>query len=224
MSARNRSNPLALAVLMCLCERPMHPYEVATTLRQRNKHESVRLNYGSLYAVVESLERRGLIEPKEIERSGRLPERTIYHITDAGKNEVHEWLSELLSVPAKEYPAFEAAISFLPGLPPATVVALLEERATRLELDIAAWWGSRELLQKRAFPRLFWVEGDYANDMKVAELDWVRRLSQDISTGALEGLDWWQAVHEGADGTVPPPPFDLLATEVLHSYSAEEGR
>jgi len=44
MPARSRSNPLALAVLVCLAERPMHPYEAATTLRQRQKHESVRLN------------------------------------------------------------------------------------------------------------------------------------------------------------------------------------
>ena len=31
----SRSNPLALAVLVCLYERPMHPYEVAQTLRLR---------------------------------------------------------------------------------------------------------------------------------------------------------------------------------------------
>ncbi len=56
MAARGRSNPLALAVLACLFERPMHPYEVAQTLRHRAKHESVRLNYGSLYDVVDALE------------------------------------------------------------------------------------------------------------------------------------------------------------------------
>ena len=56
----SRSNPLALAVLVCLYEKPMHPYEVAQTLRQRAKQESVRLNYGSLYAVVESLGEEGL--------------------------------------------------------------------------------------------------------------------------------------------------------------------
>ena len=86
MASRNRSNPLALAVLLCLYERPMHPYEVATTLRQRNKHESVRLNYGSLYAVVASLERRGLITPLET-AVRRLPERTVYQLTDAGRVE-----------------------------------------------------------------------------------------------------------------------------------------
>ncbi len=39
----------------------MHPYEVAQTLRSRAKHESIRLNYGSLYGVVELLERRGFV-------------------------------------------------------------------------------------------------------------------------------------------------------------------
>ena len=61
MPARSRSNPLALAVLTCLFEKPMHPYEMAQTMRSRAKHESVKLNYGSLYGVVEGLEKRGLI-------------------------------------------------------------------------------------------------------------------------------------------------------------------
>ena len=61
MSRRRVSNPLALAVLSCLNERPMHPYEISTTLRNRGKEQSIKLNYGSLYAVVESLQKHGLI-------------------------------------------------------------------------------------------------------------------------------------------------------------------
>src|SRR5579862_9883199 len=106
-----RANPLALAVLVCLYERPMHPYEVAATLRQRQKHESVRLNYGSLYAVVDSLEKRGLIAAEGTERSGRLPERTIYGLTDPGRIEMHDWLTDLISTPVNDYPEFEAALS-----------------------------------------------------------------------------------------------------------------
>ena len=49
MARRRVSNPLALAVLASLTERPMHPYEISTTLRQRAKEESIKLNYGSLY-------------------------------------------------------------------------------------------------------------------------------------------------------------------------------
>ncbi len=127
MPARHRSNPLALAVLVCLAERPMHPYEAATTLRQRQKHESVRLNYGSLYAVVASLEKRKLIAPQETERKGRLPERTVYRLTGTGRIELHDWLTELLSTPVKDYTSFEAALSFLPTLPP--------DDESRLEFD-----------------------------------------------------------------------------------------
>ena len=67
---------LALAVLTCLHERPMHPYEISQTLRHRAKHESIRLNYGSLYGVVESLEKKGLISELETVREGRRPPRT----------------------------------------------------------------------------------------------------------------------------------------------------
>ena len=125
MASRNRSNPLALAVLICLYERPMHPYEVATTLRQRQKHESVRLNYGSLYAVVASLEKRGLIAPQETERDGsapgahRLPPHR--HRPDRGARLAHR--PHLHA--GEGLPGFEAALSFLPALPPDDVVALL---------------------------------------------------------------------------------------------------
>jgi DNA-binding PadR family transcriptional regulator len=100
MPRQARSNPLALAVLVTLYERPMHPYEVAQTLRQRAKQESVRLNYGSLYAVVEALEKRSLITARETVREGKRPERTIYEITDAGSREMIDWMTELIGVPA----------------------------------------------------------------------------------------------------------------------------
>ncbi|HYR64383.1 MAG TPA: PadR family transcriptional regulator, partial [Actinomycetota bacterium] len=92
MVANNRSNPLALAVLSCLYERPMHPYEVAQTLRHRAKHESIRLNYGSLYNVVEALEKRGYVRVAETVREGRRPERTVYEITETGSREFVDWL------------------------------------------------------------------------------------------------------------------------------------
>jgi DNA-binding PadR family transcriptional regulator len=213
MGARNRSNPLALAVLICLAEAPMHPYEVGTTLRQRGKHESVRLNYGSLYAVVESLERRGLIRPKETERAGRLPERTIYEITESGRVEVYDWLTDLIVRPVNDYPAFEAALSFLPALPPDEVLALLSERAMRLEVEIAQIHATRELVEKVGLPRLFWVEGEFRRVLKETELEYVKRLVSDIGSGSLEGLDWWRSIHDLQDGEpIPLPPLELPPT------------
>src|SRR5437763_17112419 len=125
MPADPRSNPLALAVLICLGERPMHPYEAAALLRERHKHTSVRLNYGSLYAVVGSLERRGLIKPLKTVRSGRPPARTIYGLTELGREELRDWLAQLVGTPMRDYTSFEAGLSFLPALPPDDAVALL---------------------------------------------------------------------------------------------------
>jgi DNA-binding PadR family transcriptional regulator len=211
MPAKNRSNPLALAVLVCLYEQPMHPYEVATTLRQRHKHESVRLNYGSLYGVVESLERRGLIEARETRRSGRLPERTVYGLTESGQIEMHDWLTELISTPVKEYPTFQAALSFLPALPPHDVVTLLTERANRLESALAQAQGGRELVQKKGLPRLLWLEGEFAAVLGEAELTYVRQLIRDIESGALDGAQWWREVHDRADEPAWLPPLGEFA-------------
>ena len=106
----------------------MHPYEVAQTLRQRAKQESVRLNYGSLYAVVEVLEKKGFIKATGTVREGKRPERTVYEITDDGSREMDDWMTELIGVPAKEYPAFMAGLSFLPSLDPDDALAALRAR------------------------------------------------------------------------------------------------
>src|SRR3712207_5152893 len=109
-----------------LYERPMHPYEMVSTMRERHKHESVRLRYSSLYSVVGALERESLISAGETLREVRRPERTIYSLTGAGRDEFLGWLRELLSEPVKEYTQFAAGLSFMPTLPPAEASALLE--------------------------------------------------------------------------------------------------
>jgi DNA-binding PadR family transcriptional regulator len=128
---------LALAVLALLFERPMHPYEMGVILRQRHKEDSIKLRYGSLYTVIELLLRRGFITARETGRDGRRPERTVYEITPAGRDELHVWMTDLIAEPVKEYPQFEAALCLLPVLPPEEALALLRRRLTRIEASRA---------------------------------------------------------------------------------------
>ena len=93
------SNLLALSLLTLLMERPMYPYEMAVTLRERGKDEAIKINWGSLYTVVQNLEKYGFVEALDVVREGRQPERTTYQITDAGRAELKDWLRELLSEP-----------------------------------------------------------------------------------------------------------------------------
>ena len=43
-SKRRVSNPLALAVMALLYERPMHPYEMVSTMRQPLANVDVKMN------------------------------------------------------------------------------------------------------------------------------------------------------------------------------------
>jgi DNA-binding PadR family transcriptional regulator len=195
-----RSNPLAIAVLVSLYERPMHPYEIAQTLRHRAKHESVRLNYGSLYAVVESLKKKGFIAAAETVREGRRPERTVYEITDDGTREMVDWMTELISVPAKEFPAFMAGLSFLAALDPDDALAALRARSDTLKVKIAALDGAVDAAKQAGLPRIFSLEAEYEETQLASELAFVNGLVSDISDGTLDGLILWRTFHsEGFD-------------------------
>ena len=136
----------------------MHPYEVAQTLRSRAKHESIRLNFGSLYSVVETPREARPDRARETVREGRRPERTVYEITDAGARELTDWLSELVSTPAKEYLQFEAALSLLPALPPDEVLGVLRQRADALEVRLRSPQAHPRRTCKAGLPRLFVLE------------------------------------------------------------------
>src|ERR671936_1214287 len=99
LRARARRTLWALAVLGLLREAPMHPYEMQRQLRMRHTDELLALKRGSLYHAIYQLQRDGLIEPVEVSREGRRPERTVYRITADGEDELINWLRELLAVP-----------------------------------------------------------------------------------------------------------------------------
>jgi DNA-binding PadR family transcriptional regulator len=208
------SNPLALAVLGCLAERPMHPYEISSTLRTRGKEQSIKLNYGSLYAVVESLQKHGLITARETTREGRRPERTVYEITSSGLEEFEDWLAELLSTPVRDFTSLEAGLSLMPGLPPAEVARLLGERAERLRTEIRALDAMFAEVTERKLPELFSVESRFRRAMLSAELDFVTSLAADIAAGTFPGTGLWRRLHELRDEGVPWE--QVLADPVAH--------
>ncbi|MGH1549748.1 PadR family transcriptional regulator [Leifsonia poae] len=193
MSKRAVSNPLALAVLACLWERPMYPYEMTTTMRERGKEDSIRLNFGSLYAVIKSLEKHGFIEVAQTEREGNRPERVVYAITDSGRAEAEEWLRELIEVPVKEYPAIETGLSLLPMLPPEVAADLLESRRDRIDADLAARRTLHE--QVRGLPELFMVESDYRLAVLEAERAFVADLAARIRDRSIGGYEGWEQLH-----------------------------
>jgi DNA-binding PadR family transcriptional regulator len=194
-TAKEISNPLALVVLVFLFERPMHPYEMVTTLRQRHKEESIKLRLGSLYTIIQSLLRDKLITAKETIRDGPRPERTVYALTPAGRAHMRKWLREILSVPVKEYPQFMAGLSLLPALPPEEVLDLLEQRSERVGQKLKELRSCLDHLLKQGLPALFLVEAEFEYTLLKTERDFVNKLARRIVDDDWASLKPWREVH-----------------------------
>jgi len=192
---RRVSNPLALAVLVLLYERPMHPYEMAATLRERRKEDSIKLRYGSLYTVIELLLRAGFIAQKKTTREGNRPERTVYEITKAGESEMRGWMREIVSTPVKEYPQFEAGLSLLPALPPEQATDVLETRVAFLKKDVAQIKADLQQAKAMELPSLFSIETEYRLAVLETELAYVEKLIERIRKDGCGFLKPWKQWH-----------------------------
>ncbi len=197
---RKVDNLMALAVLATAIERPMHRYEMASLMRARGKDQDMDIKWGSLYTVVQNLEKHGLLETIGSTRQGARPERTIYRITASGRQELLDWTRELIGSPAAENPRFAAGLSVWMLLSPDEVIALLRARLEKLEASLKSRRAA--LAQAGAeIPRLFLVEAEYALAMTKAESAWIRGLLDELSSGEYPDLASWRTWH--ATGEVP---------------------
>lgn len=191
---RKVSNLLALALLALLSAgRPMHPYQMAQVLRRTGKEQDMKIKWGSLYTVVQNMQKHGLIEESGSQREGRRPERTVYAITDAGRDELREWIHELVATPETELPRFRAALSVLGVVPPDEVESLLAQRVRMLGESIAEQ--KAQLAESANIPRIFLIEAEYTLAMTQAEAAWVRSLLKELTEGTLSGVQEWRDFH-----------------------------
>jgi len=176
------ANPVALAALGALLERPMHPYQLASVLAARG----VPVNRGSLYDTVDAMARAGWIEPRPAEHAGARPRRTPYALTGSGRTELVRRLDFQIRTPRREFPEFLGAVSHVGVLGPQRAAGALAERARGLAAFIAE--DQRRLDEatgNEGVPWLFVIEAEYALAMLRAERDWVLALIEDIASGSL---------------------------------------
>ncbi|MBZ2196159.1 PadR family transcriptional regulator [Occultella gossypii] len=198
---RRMTNLLGLAVLVYLEERPMHAYELHRQLIDRDAAQTFRLSYGALYSVVRQLDAAGLIRPSGTDRTGRLPERTTYAVTDEGRAETRRWLSRLIAEPQHEYPAFAAALSLIIVLPPDDARALLEARLGRLKGDVAAIAERRTAIVDGGLHPIFVIEDEYRERVLGAEADFIHVLLDRFDDPDAGWAEPWRAYHQGAPAT-----------------------
>ncbi|WP_204061685.1 PadR family transcriptional regulator [Microbispora corallina] len=208
MSTPFRSSPLALTVLSLLHYRPLHPYGIQRLIRQWGKDTVVNVSQrASLYRTIERLAAAGLIAVRETGRDQLYPERTVYEITEAGRETARRWMLDMLGEPKQEYPEFPAALSHLLLLTREEISAALRRRADVLERDLAAMEAAAEEQRKHGLPRITSLEDEYRLAVTAAELRWLESVLADLRDGRLvwsrEELMAFAAGVEASD-TVSP--------------------
>lgn len=185
-----KRSPVALAVLAMLMEEPLHPYRMQRLIKERGKDEVINVTQrASLYQTIHRLEREGLIAQQKTVRDDKRPERTVYEITEKGRDIALAWIREMLSTLTREYAEFPAAISFLALLTPNDVLGLLEHRAKAIESELRRIDGL--LREAQAVPRLFLLEMEYLQALHATELSWVNGVIGDLRAGRITWTDEW---------------------------------
>ncbi len=184
-SMSSRRSPLAMAVLSLVAEAPMHAYRMQQLIKERHKDEVVNVaQRNSVYQTIDRLVRDGLLAIRETSREENRPERTVYELTEPGRDTLLEWMRTMLSTPAREFPEFPAALAFLPVLGPADAREALEQRVAALETKLSAL--ETNLAEGGKFlPRLFLVEDEYQKALLKAELAYIRKLVNDLRSGEI---------------------------------------
>ncbi|MBA2938587.1 PadR family transcriptional regulator [Paenibacillus sp. CGMCC 1.16610] len=193
---KNKTNkpqrsPLALAILANLAQEPMHPYRMQQLIKERGKDEVINVRQRtSIYQTIDRLLREGLISVQGTLSEGGRPDRTVYELTEEGRETSKIWLREMLSARSQEYPDFPAAISFLTLLTPEDVQRQFERREGALQEEIQRT-DAQLLKYKESVPRLFMLEVEHSRALLQAELEWLRAVIEDLRTGELSWNEEW---------------------------------
>jgi DNA-binding PadR family transcriptional regulator len=185
-----KHSTIALAILTMLYEEPMHPYRMQQLIKERGKDEVINVSQrASLYQTINRLVREALIIPQSVSRDENRPERTVYELTDTGRETMVEWMRQIISTPSPEFPDFPAAMSVLAVLTPKDARQQLERRVAALEPELKRLDGI--LTQTSFLPRLFLLEMELLRANCATELKWVRSVVEDLRSGKLTWSEKW---------------------------------
>lgn len=98
-----------LIVLGILKKESMSAYDIQKLVEYRNISKWVKISTPSIYKKVIQLEEKGLITSRT-EKDGKMPEKAVYTLTDAGKKEFEKLMLEISCKPINIFLDFNAVI------------------------------------------------------------------------------------------------------------------
>ncbi len=185
MAPPKRPSPIALTVLSLLRAGPLHPYGMQRLIKDWHKDQVINVGHrANLYKTIKRLADDGLIAVNQIERDPRYPERTLYELTDLGRQVGLRWLADILGSVHNEYPDFPAALSFAMLMAPSELADVLEHRAEALAGRLADFESELDRFSAE-LPRITLLETEYQRLLASTELQWLRQIVEQLRNRTL---------------------------------------
>lgn len=106
-----------LIVLGILKKQSLSAYEIQKLVEYRNISKWVKISTPSIYKKVIQLEEKGYIKSNLI-KEGKMPEKAVYSLTEAGEKEFESLMYEIASQPVRFFLDFNAVVVNLSNLSP----------------------------------------------------------------------------------------------------------
>ena len=167
------------ALLGLLAERPRHPYQIETEVRDRDMRAWTDLSMSSIYKLLRKLERDGFVASKaELSEQNRA--RKIYEITDDGMDLLRERVRVLLSEPAAVKWTIDVAISNLAVIPVEEAVACLRTYRAGLEERRSGYRALEDFLKSEGCPAYRFAFARRPIRMLEGEIRWVDEYIEEL--------------------------------------------
>lgn len=150
---------------------PMHGHQIRRNAQTDRTELWTDIKVGSLYGALNRMAAEGVIEAVRTERTGNLPARTVYAITDAGRTELSALRAAVLRDTRLRPDPVDLALSYHDDMPDEELLAAVADRRAALDTALRSW----QHLLESATPYLSGVEplGFQHHLIRLkAELDW----------------------------------------------------
>ncbi|WP_342420281.1 PadR family transcriptional regulator [Paenibacillus sp. FSL E2-0178] len=170
---------MKLLILGLLLERDMHPYEITLVMKERTMDQFIKLQMGSLYYAVDKLAEGSHIEAVEVIRSTDRPDKTIYRITDKGKELMEQLILQQIKKSDQLHHPLYMALALSRYIDQEKLERLLEERIRETEHQVNfAYQVYEEHISIVPRSALHLMYGRYEHCL--TELKWLKRLHEDV--------------------------------------------
>jgi len=174
-------------------EAPINPYAIVRLMNEKRRSSRRKIHAQTVYGIINTLSAKKLIVGKKT-ANGNMPDKTVYSITDKGKELIRNNLLSYLGTPENSLSELALAMMLVGYLDKETVLKALKEYRSKAGKEIAVRknLGSFDITEE-AYIRKIAIE----HTLHILEINYktvnqlITKIEKDSQWGNLS-VPWWR--------------------------------